>query len=102
MKQKKKPIKVVYISNPMKVKTSVSEFRNLVQELTGKDAEMQPDPSRYCLEGDNGYKILVSDDDSVKKNNGHGENDHSKLVIGSQVEVQKSGEVSSSMDYFTI
>ncbi|XP_073101110.1 uncharacterized protein [Elaeis guineensis] len=37
-KAKKKPIKVVYISNPMKIKTSAAEFRNLVQELTGQDS----------------------------------------------------------------
>ncbi|CAL0317101.1 unnamed protein product [Lupinus luteus] len=93
MKQKSKPIKIVYISNPMRVKTSVSEFRTLVQELTGKDAEMQPDPSRYCWEGDSsGYKILVSDEDCVKKN-GDDEND-------SQVEEVHNVEVSSSMDYF--
>ncbi|CAK9188501.1 unnamed protein product [Ilex paraguariensis] len=45
-KTKKKPVKVVYISNPMKVKTSASEFRALVQELTGQDADM-PDPARF-------------------------------------------------------
>ncbi|XP_022744083.1 uncharacterized protein LOC111295010 [Durio zibethinus] len=41
-----KPIKVVYISNPMKVKTSASKFRALVQELTGQDAEL-PDPTKF-------------------------------------------------------
>ncbi|GKE18696.1 sigma factor binding protein 1, chloroplastic-like protein [Tanacetum coccineum] len=35
---KKKPVKVVYISNPMKVKTTPSEFRAVVQQLTGKYA----------------------------------------------------------------
>uniref|UniRef100_A0A5B7BIM3 VQ domain-containing protein n=1 Tax=Davidia involucrata TaxID=16924 RepID=A0A5B7BIM3_DAVIN len=45
-KTKKKPVKVVYISNPMKVETSASEFRALVQELTGQDADM-PDPTKY-------------------------------------------------------
>ncbi|XP_037414500.1 uncharacterized protein LOC119277331 [Triticum dicoccoides] len=39
----KKPIKVVYISNPMRVKTSEAGFRALVQELTGRHA----DPSKY-------------------------------------------------------
>lgn len=34
--QKEKDIKVTYISSPMKVKTSASNFRALVQELTGK------------------------------------------------------------------
>ncbi|EES01627.1 hypothetical protein BDA96_03G355500 [Sorghum bicolor] len=42
----KKPIKVVYISNPMRVKTSAAGFRALVQELTGRDA----DPSKYSPE----------------------------------------------------
>lgn len=40
------PIKVVYISNPMKVKTSASQFRALVQELTGQDSEL-PDPTKF-------------------------------------------------------
>ncbi|XP_038882812.1 sigma factor binding protein 2, chloroplastic-like [Benincasa hispida] len=43
---KKKPIKVVYISNPMKVQTSASKFMALVQELTGRDADF-PDPSKF-------------------------------------------------------
>jgi hypothetical protein len=42
----KKPIKVVYISNPMRVKTSAARFRALVQELTGRHA----DPSKYSPE----------------------------------------------------
>ncbi|KAG5249919.1 hypothetical protein OIU76_003459 [Salix suchowensis] len=40
-KRSKKAIKVVYISSPMKVKTSASEFRALVQELTGKDSDAE-------------------------------------------------------------
>ncbi|XP_004493402.1 sigma factor binding protein 1, chloroplastic [Cicer arietinum] len=47
----KNPIKVVYISNPMKVKTSASEFRALVQELTGQYAESPPDPSKFQESG---------------------------------------------------
>ncbi|ERM98135.1 hypothetical protein AMTRI_Chr01g127690 [Amborella trichopoda] len=41
-KSKKNPIKVVYISNPKMVKASASEFRALVQELTGQD---RPSPT---------------------------------------------------------
>ncbi|XP_022147780.1 sigma factor binding protein 2, chloroplastic-like [Momordica charantia] len=44
--QKNQPLKVVYISNPMRVHTSASEFRALVQELTGRDAEF-PDPAKF-------------------------------------------------------
>jgi hypothetical protein len=40
---KKPPIKVVYIGNPMRVTTSASGFRALVQELTGRHA----DPYKY-------------------------------------------------------
>ncbi|CAL0332857.1 unnamed protein product [Lupinus luteus] len=68
-----KPMKVVYISNPTKVKTSASEFMALVQELTGQDAEPSPDPSRFQKPGEidggrnigNEYK-LISDDWFVK------------------------------------
>ncbi|XVE52307.1 hypothetical protein DITRI_Ditri02bG0112500 [Diplodiscus trichospermus] len=35
----RKDMKVVYISSPMKVKTCASQFRALVQELTGKDSD---------------------------------------------------------------
>lgn len=38
-KARKKPIKVVYISSPMKVRTSVSKFRSVVQGLTGRDSD---------------------------------------------------------------
>ncbi|MCD7450112.1 hypothetical protein HAX54_003530 [Datura stramonium] len=37
---KKSNFKVVYISTPMKVKTSASRFRSLVQELTGQDSDI--------------------------------------------------------------
>ncbi|KAK3138411.1 hypothetical protein QOZ80_5AG0368650 [Eleusine coracana subsp. coracana] len=50
----KKPIKVVYIDNPMRVTTSAEGFRALVQELTGRHA----DPSKY------GGAIDVDDNDS--------------------------------------
>lgn len=48
-KMKKKGVKVVYISNPMKVKTSASEFRALVQELTGRDSDIMSllHPSKF-------------------------------------------------------
>ncbi|KAK4746226.1 hypothetical protein SAY87_012538 [Trapa incisa] len=36
----KSGLRVVYISSPMKVKTSASEFRAVVQELTGQDSDM--------------------------------------------------------------
>ncbi|GAB4843944.1 hypothetical protein Ancab_013908 [Ancistrocladus abbreviatus] len=48
---KNKPLKVVYISNPVKFKTSASEFRALVQELTGQDAEWH-EPNKLSLLGD--------------------------------------------------
>ncbi|KAL8037029.1 hypothetical protein ABFX02_11G013600 [Erythranthe guttata] len=48
MKKKKKrqppPLKIVYITNPIKFKTSASQFRALVQELTGQYAADTPPP----------------------------------------------------------
>ncbi|KAJ0245839.1 Sigma factor binding protein 1 [Hirschfeldia incana] len=47
-----KPIKVRYISNPMRVKTCASKFRELVQELTGQDAvdlELEPEFSASAV-----------------------------------------------------
>ncbi|KAF8395708.1 hypothetical protein HHK36_019658 [Tetracentron sinense] len=44
---KKKPFKVVYISNPMKVTTSASKFRALVQELTGKDSNLADAAAKF-------------------------------------------------------
>ncbi|KAG6744697.1 hypothetical protein POTOM_051335 [Populus tomentosa] len=52
-KTKKKPMKVVYISNPMKFKISASGFRALVQELTGQDSEL-PDPTKIVDDDDHG------------------------------------------------
>ncbi|KAJ7976611.1 sigma factor binding protein 1, chloroplastic-like [Quillaja saponaria] len=76
--KKNKPIKVVYISNPMKVKASASEFRALVQELTGQDAESPPDPTRFPdLTGEyvgsaiDQTVVCSSDNNSIKKINGH-------------------------------
>ncbi|TXG66003.1 hypothetical protein EZV62_007278 [Acer yangbiense] len=41
---KKTPIKVTYISSPMMVKASnASEFRAIVQQLTGKNSHVPPD-----------------------------------------------------------
>uniref|UniRef100_A0A7N0T2R7 VQ domain-containing protein n=1 Tax=Kalanchoe fedtschenkoi TaxID=63787 RepID=A0A7N0T2R7_KALFE len=37
---KKKNLKVVYISSPMKVKTCASNFRSTVQQLTGRDSDI--------------------------------------------------------------
>ncbi|KAL6337269.1 hypothetical protein AAG906_036583 [Vitis piasezkii] len=41
-----KPFKVVYIGNPRMVKVKESEFRALVQELTGQDADIS-DPTVF-------------------------------------------------------
>ncbi|CAL1385804.1 unnamed protein product [Linum trigynum] len=41
------PMRVVYISNPMKFEIRASEFRRLVQQLTGRDAEFPPSLGRH-------------------------------------------------------
>uniref|UniRef100_J3M8E5 VQ domain-containing protein n=1 Tax=Oryza brachyantha TaxID=4533 RepID=J3M8E5_ORYBR len=49
----RREIKVVYISNPMRVTTSEEGFRALVQELTGRHAA---DPSKYRGGGGGGAR----------------------------------------------
>nr|XP_043611055.1 uncharacterized protein LOC122582694 [Erigeron canadensis] len=44
---KRKPVKVVYISNPMKIKATPSEFRAIVQQLTGRYAASPPSPDDH-------------------------------------------------------
>lgn len=45
---KKKPgVKVVYISDPVRVRTSESEFRAVVQELTGQDSDIAENMEKY-------------------------------------------------------
>ncbi|KAJ0961524.1 hypothetical protein J5N97_001697 [Dioscorea zingiberensis] len=38
--KRKAPIKVVYISNPMRFETSAAKFRELVQSVTGQDSDI--------------------------------------------------------------
>ncbi|XP_073285116.1 uncharacterized protein [Primulina huaijiensis] len=48
--RKKQPLKVVYITNPIKFKTSASEFRSLVQELTGQDSDLPESSTKFSAE----------------------------------------------------
>lgn len=67
----------------MKVNASASEFRALVQELTGRDARSPPDPSRYrdhCRDyggggGESRPQIELPKNCVAKNNNGDDEND---------------------------
>ncbi|KAJ0262450.1 Sigma factor binding protein 2 [Hirschfeldia incana] len=44
-----KPVKVRYISNPMRVETCASKFRELVQQLTGQNAADLPlEPTTFA------------------------------------------------------
>lgn len=104
-KSKKKPIKVVYISNPMKVKVTASEFRALVQELTGQDAELPKDLSRFQNPdsdgGDGGHQ--TDSDNSVTKSTGH-ESDHT-VVMPPHVDPNSNnseGQVGSAMEGFEL
>ncbi|GAA0173864.1 hypothetical protein LIER_27381 [Lithospermum erythrorhizon] len=53
-KRENPSIKVVYICTPMKVKTSASRFRALVQELTGRDSDV----ATLMMEGDKSTKSM--------------------------------------------
>ncbi|KAK4794183.1 hypothetical protein SAY86_012177 [Trapa natans] len=61
------PIKVVHISNPIRVKATASEFRALVQELTGQDSEL-PDLARFS--GQSPSPLPQEDDDPAPQSAG--------------------------------
>ncbi|KAL7134239.1 hypothetical protein ABFS83_11G013300 [Erythranthe nasuta] len=71
-KKKKKrqppPLKIVYITNPIKFKTSASQFRALVQELTGQYAAdtPPPEPNSTTFVSDDGGGGEEAADDAVK------------------------------------
>ncbi|KAI3448775.1 hypothetical protein Pfo_005440 [Paulownia fortunei] len=56
-------LKVVYISSPMKVKTSASRFRSLVQQLTGKNSDI----SQYDNYVGRDFHEIDCDDESLAK-----------------------------------
>ncbi|XP_041998031.1 uncharacterized protein LOC121747932 isoform X2 [Salvia splendens] len=49
--KKRQPLKVVYITNPIKFEASALEFRSLVQELTGQDADVEAVKAAAAEEG---------------------------------------------------
>lgn len=53
-------LKVVYISSPMKVRTSVARFRSLVHQLTGKHSDIGP-----YLDCDEGALVGFRDEDGT-------------------------------------
>ncbi|CAA3026027.1 Hypothetical predicted protein [Olea europaea subsp. europaea] len=79
-KNKKKPVKVVYITNPIKFKTSASEFRSLVQELTGQDADMPEYSPRFVEDNDVGDRTEVAD--AVKVVEDHAPSEVVPTVVG--------------------
>nr|GLL36672.1 sigma factor binding protein 1, chloroplastic [Ipomoea trifida] len=86
----RKQLKVVYISNPMKVETSPSGFRALVQELTGQDADV-PGPFKFPP----GHGVGVAGGGAPNGNKAAAE-EHSGEA-GLQHDVAESSDLSSEM-----
>lgn len=68
LKEEEEGIKVVYISNPMMVNATASQFRALVQHLTGQHAELPPDLSTFHDAG-HIHHTHSSDDSSAMTTN---------------------------------
>lgn len=71
--QQKKTVMVVYITNPIKVKTTASEFKALVQELTGKDADYTMES--FAATGGRGCEAAAAEENNVAEaanSAGHG------------------------------
>ncbi|KAK2652118.1 hypothetical protein Ddye_011974 [Dipteronia dyeriana] len=107
-KAKTKPIKVVYISNPLKVETCASQFRALVQELTGRDSGLRdPTTKNYIHTVDDattaanqtvqaGRRLdaartsVVVDDDQVHVVDPSPTSDHVMMIHGQQYQPHSS------------
>ncbi|KAL2461102.1 vq domain-containing protein [Abeliophyllum distichum] len=90
-------LKVVYISSPMKVKTSASRFRSLVQELTGRHSDV----SRYMENnGDTtDFHEIVCDDDDRVVTKSTVDDEHASL-ISSMDNCRESSLTTTSSDSF--
>lgn len=89
-KKEKKNVKVTYISSPMKVKTSASNFRALVQELTGQDSNVADKFLHHESADDHDDENDAAMAGASISNNGDDERDDY------QHEVEESGGPSSS------
>lgn len=59
--QQQQPLKVVYITNPIKFNATASEFRALVQELTGQDANVEDYSKFAAAEGVGGGEGVAAE-----------------------------------------
>ncbi|CAL5365091.1 unnamed protein product [Camellia sinensis] len=77
IKSKKKPIKVTYISSPMMVRANnASEFRAIVQELTGQNSDLGSSEFEASLAigggGDEGRSMVLNRSSIAKAEFGNG------------------------------
>jgi predicted alpha/beta hydrolase len=64
-KAKKKPLKVVYISNPVKLTATAAQFRAVVQEHTGQDSNVaETMADQYA---DSSAMDTINQDDETRK-----------------------------------
>ncbi|KAL1564327.1 sigma factor binding protein 1, chloroplastic-like [Salvia divinorum] len=94
----KKRLKVVYISSPMKVRTSQARFRALVQELTGKNSDIAP-----YMDSDGGALVDYRDDDGTllpdRPSSSVSKSDYTTTTSLDNVIASQLGEIfSSEMD----
>lgn len=66
----KKPVKVVYVSTPVKVNISASNFRALVQELTGRESDLSRFEDFNNFNADSLEKSWEREDDNHSHSHG--------------------------------
>ncbi|KAK9726003.1 hypothetical protein RND81_05G183600 [Saponaria officinalis] len=99
------PLKVVYISNPIKFKVNADEFQALVQGLTGRDATEWTD----CNNNNNhnhhnnylGEEVSPVDDSGLDQDDEVIEVQHEPLMDDDQVQMDGyDGSSEINLDYF--
>ncbi|KAK3038941.1 hypothetical protein RJ639_027426 [Escallonia herrerae] len=95
--RKKEELKVVYISSPMKLKTSASRFRALVQELTGRDSDVSNSRFSHMVDGgcsefvheDHVSAVAMREEDRIRESPASSESLLDQDVFGSKREREK-------------
>ncbi|KAL7157959.1 hypothetical protein ABFS83_02G110600 [Erythranthe nasuta] len=96
-KKRDNSLKVVYISSPMKVRTSASRFRSLVQQLTGKDSYVARYMESDTTRATDFHEIIDYENEAVLGTKEVGKSDENQMMsFGKSDENQMMSSTSSS------
>ncbi|KAL9175405.1 hypothetical protein ABFS82_02G110000 [Erythranthe guttata] len=91
-KKRDNSLKVVYISSPMKVRTSASRFRSLVQQLTGKDSYVAQYMESDTTRASDFHEIIDYENEAVLVTKEVGKSDENQMMSSTSSSPATSSE----------